>query len=195
MLDGVDLRLARGRAVAVLGPSGCGKTSLAELLVRLRDPGAGRVTYGGVDVRRLRQDDLRRTVLLVAQDAHVFATTIRNNLVLARPGADDAVLLDALDAVGLGTFVAGLPEGLDTHVGEDGARLSGGQRRRLLVARALVSDARVLLLDEPAAHLDPEAARRLHARLVAEKARRAILIIAHTTAGLEDCDDTLVWPS
>jgi thiol reductant ABC exporter CydC subunit len=192
VLDGVDLRVAPGRAVALVGASGSGKTTLAELLVRFRDPDAGRVTLGGADVRTLAQDGLRRTVLLASQDAHLFTTSIRENLLLARRDATDGDLRAALAAVGLGAFVAALPDGLDTQVGQDGAQLSGGQRRRLLVARALVSDARVLLLDEPAAHLDPPAARALHERLVAESARRGVLVIAHTVAGLERCDEIAV---
>ncbi|QEC49836.1 thiol reductant ABC exporter subunit CydC [Baekduia soli] len=191
-LAAVDLRLAPGRAVALVGASGSGKTTLAELLVRFRDPDAGRVALGGTDVRALRQDDLRRTVLLAAQDARLFTTTIRENLLLAHREATDGDLLAALSAVGLGDFVARLPEGLDTHVGQDGSQLSGGQRRRLLVARALVSDARLLILDEPAAHLDPPAARALHERLLAESSRRGVLVIAHGVAGLERCDEIVV---
>jgi len=180
-----DLTLAPGRAVALVGPSGGGKSSLAQLLVRFRDPDAGRVTLGGVDVRDLAQDDLRRTVLFVAQDAHVFTTTVRENLLLARRDATDDDLHEALQAVGLDDEVT-----LDQLAGEDGARLSGGQRRRLIVARALVSDARVLILDEPAAHLDPEAVPRLHERLRAEADRgRAVLVIAHVLDGLGDYDE------
>lgn len=193
-LDRVDLRMDRGRSVALVGASGGGKTTLAELLVRFRDPDAGRVTLDGVDIRELRQDDLRATVLLAAQDAHLFCTSIRENLLLARRDATDAELHAALAAVGLDGFVAELDAGLDTHVGENGAQLSGGQRRRLLVARALVSDARLLILDEPAAHLEPPAARALHERLVAEAqaGERGVMIIAHTAAGLEACDEIAV---
>jgi len=189
VLDGVDLRLAPGRTTALVGPSGCGKTTLAELLVRFRDPDAGHVTLGGIDLRELAQDDVRRTVLLAAHDAHLFTTTIRANLLLARRDATDTELLAALHAVGLSAFVAELPEGLDTPVGEDGAQLSGGQRRRLLVARALVSDAGTLVLDEPAAHLDPAGVRAMHERLRREARRRAILVISHHTAGLDDFDE------
>lgn len=187
VLHDAGLTLAPGRAVALIGPSGGGKSTLAQLLVRFRDPQAGRVTVNGVDVRDLRQDDLRRAVLLAAQDAHVFTTTVRENLLLARRDATDADLHAALAAVGLDDEVA-----LDQPVGEDGDRLSGGQRRRLLVARALVSDARVLILDEPAAHLDPAAVPRLHRRLREEADRgRAVLVVAHVLDGLEDYDEVL----
>jgi thiol reductant ABC exporter CydC subunit len=191
-LDGVDLRLARGRAIAVVGPSGAGKTTLAGLLVRFADPEAGCVTLDGVDVRALEQDALRGRVLLVAQDAYLFTTTIRDNLRLARPGATDEELRAAMAAVGLGPWVAQLPSGLDTPVGEDGDALSGGQRRRLLVARALISGAPLLVLDEPAAHLDPPAVRALHERLRAEAGDRGVLVIAHAVAGLEGYDEIMV---
>ncbi|WP_053226907.1 thiol reductant ABC exporter subunit CydC [Solirubrobacter soli] len=179
VLGGVDIELAPGRSVALLGPSGCGKTTLAHLLVRLRDPDRGVVTYGGVDVRQLAQDDLRRHVVLIAQDAHLFATTVRENLRLANRDATDDELREALDAVGLDID-------LDTHVGEEGERLSGGQRRRVAVARGLLTTAPLVIFDEPAAHLDPPAARALHERL---GARGGVLVIAHTRAGLEHFDE------
>ena len=181
---GVDLELRPGKAIALVGPSGGGKTTLAQLLVRLRDPDEGSITLGGVDVRELAQDELRRQVVLIAQDAHLFATTVRENLLLARRDATDAELLAALDAVGLPP----LPEGLDTQAGEEGERLSGGQQRRIAVARGLVSNAPLLVFDEPAAHLDPPAVRALHERLAAERATRGVLVIAHSFAGLEGYD-------
>ena len=161
MLERFDLRLEPGARVALVGPSGAGKTTVTNLLLRFLDPEAGRVTIGGRDLRELRQEDVRRTFALAGQEAHVFDSTIRENLRLARPQATDEELVDALRRARLDEWVESLPDGLDTLVGEEGTQLSGGQRQRLVVARALLSEAPVLLLDEPTAHLDPETAEAL----------------------------------
>jgi thiol reductant ABC exporter CydC subunit len=193
LLDGADLRLEPGRAVALLGPSGCGKTTLAELLVRFRDPAAGAVTLGGVDARALAQADLRGAICLGAQEAYLFAGTLAENLALANPDATDADLERALARVGLGPWLASLPDGLRTTVGEHGAKVSGGQRRRIAAARLLLSPARFLIADEPAAHLDPEGAAALMAALAGEaRAGRGVLVIAHEPHGLDAFDDVLV---
>jgi ATP-binding cassette, subfamily C, bacterial CydC len=186
LLDGADLRLVPGRAVALLGPSGAGKTTLAELLVRFRDPVAGDVALGGVDVRDAAQDDVRAAVCLGAQDAHLFAGTLAENLALARPGATEAELERALARVGLGPWLASLADGLATTVGEQGAKVSGGQRRRIAAARLLLSPARFLIADEPAAHLDAGGAAALMGELAHEaRAGRGVLVIAHEAHGLE----------
>lgn len=190
VLDGLDLRLEPGRAIGVVGASGSGKTTLGHMLVRFLDPAGGRVTFGGVDVRAVAQDDLRSAVLLAEQDARVFATTIRENLLIADRGADDERLWSALQAVDLAAEVEAMPDGLDTDCGTDGDALSGGQRRRLLIARALVSRARFLVLDEPAAHLDAGAARALLARLVQEaRDGRGVLVMGHSAASLAAFDE------
>ena len=190
VLDDLALRIVPGRAIAVVGANGAGKTTLGRALVRFLDPVDGCVTLGGTDVRAVAQDDLRRAVLLADQDARVFATTIRENLLLADRDADEDRLWSALEAVGLDAEVAAMPDGLDTDCGTDGDALSGGQRRRLLVARALVSRARFLILDEPAAHLSAPAARALLERLVAEArtSGRGILVLGHGAADLEAFD-------
>ncbi len=188
VLDHLDFRLAPGERVALVGPSGEGKTTLAELLVRFLDPVGGRVTLGGVDVRRVAGDELRRVVLLCGQDAHLFNTTIRENLMIARREISDQELWQVLEAVELADFVAALPDGLNTRVGQQGELVSGGQRQRLALARALLSEARFLLLDEPAAHLDAPLARRVIPRVLEFARPRGVLLITHTTDSLEDFD-------
>jgi ABC-type transport system involved in cytochrome bd biosynthesis fused ATPase/permease subunit len=190
-LERVDLRLDPGSRVALVGASGAGKTTVTSLLLRFLDPEAGRVTIAGRDVREYRQEDVRRHFALAGQEAHVFDLTIRENLRLARPGASDRDLERVLRRVRLGEWVASLPEGLDTLVGEDGARLSGGQRQRLTLARALLADAPVLLLDEPTAHLDPATARSLMQDVLAAAGDRSVLLITHRPEGLEDMNEVV----
>jgi ATP-binding cassette subfamily C protein CydC len=192
LLDGVDLRLQQGRAVALVGPSGCGKTTLAELLVRFRDPTAGVALLGGIDLADATQDDVRGAVCLGSQEAYLFAGTLAENLALARPGASDAELEGALARVGLGPWLASLPDGLRTAVGEHGAKVSGGQRQRIAAARLLLSDSRFLIADEPGAHLDPRGAAALLSELAGEARRgRGVLVIAHEPHGLEHFDEVL----
>ena len=187
-LRNVHLRLAPGERVALVGASGAGKTTVTNLLLRFLDPEQGRVTLGGCDLRQYRQDDVRRMFALAGQDAHVFDSTIRANLMLASPGATEAELLHALRRAHLDDWIESLPDGLETRVGEDGNRLSGGQRQRLTVARALLSDAPILVLDEPTAHLDPETARALVGDVLAAADERTVLLITHRPEGLELVD-------
>ncbi|MFE9429072.1 thiol reductant ABC exporter subunit CydD [Kitasatospora sp. NPDC006697] len=198
-LSGVDLDFTPGRRIAVVGPSGSGKTTLAQLLLRLLDPSAGSVTLAAgnpqaVDSRALDGDAVRALIGLCAQDAHVFDSSLRENLRLARPGASDAELRQALAAARLLDWVGTLPEGLDTMVGEHGARLSGGQRQRLALARAVLADFPLLILDEPAEHLDLPTADALTADLLAATADRATLLITHRLAPLAaaEVDEVLV---
>ncbi|MEU9583517.1 thiol reductant ABC exporter subunit CydD [Streptomyces werraensis] len=191
-LAGLDLTLERGRRVAVVGPSGSGKTTLAQVLLRFLDIGAGTYTLAGVDARALDGDDVRRMVGLCAQDAHLFNSSVRENLLLARKDATEADLRDALRRARLLDWVDGLPDGLDTLVGEHGARLSGGQRQRLALARALLADFPVLVLDEPAEHLDLPTADALTADLLAATEGRATVLVTHRLAGLEVVDEVIV---
>ncbi|GAA2875615.1 thiol reductant ABC exporter subunit CydD [Streptomyces mexicanus] len=191
-LDGVHLTLDRGRRVAVVGPSGSGKTTLAQLLLRFLDPSTGSYTLGGVDARALDGDDVRRLVGLCAQDAHLFDSSVRENLLLAKKDATEAELREALARARLLEWAESLPDGLDTLVGEYGARLSGGQRQRLALARALLADFPVLVLDEPAEHLDLPTADALTADLLAATEGRTTLLITHRLAGLEAVDEVIV---
>ncbi|MEU4681752.1 thiol reductant ABC exporter subunit CydD [Streptomyces xinghaiensis] len=191
-LDGLDLDLVPGRRIAVVGPSGSGKTTLAQVLLRFLDPESGRYTLAGTDATALDGDAVRRLVGLCAQDAHIFDSSLRENLRLARPSAGEPELRAALARARLLGWVDGLPEGLDTMVGEHGARMSGGQRRRLALARALLADFPVLVLDEPAEHLDLATADALTADLLAATEGRTTVLITHRLAGLEDVDEVVV---
>ncbi|WP_330458764.1 thiol reductant ABC exporter subunit CydD [Streptomyces sp. NBC_00820] len=191
-LTGLDLTLEQGRRIAVVGPSGSGKTTLAQVLLRFLDARAGSYTLAGVEANTLDGDDVRRLVGLCAQDAHLFDSTVRENLLLARRDATDAELRDALTRARLLDWVETLPDGLDTHVGEHGARLSGGQRQRLALARALLADFPVLVLDEPAEHLDLPTADALTADLLAATEGRTTLLITHRLAGLDAVDEVVV---
>ncbi|NIZ93489.1 ATP-binding cassette domain-containing protein, partial [Kineococcus rubinsiae] len=197
VLHGVDLVLEPGTATALRGPSGSGKSTLAAVLMRFLDPVAGRVLLSGVDVRELAGDAVRSVVGLVGDDEHVFATTLRENLRLAAPGSSDADLVRALHAVRLDAWLGALPRGLDSRVGDGGAPLSGGERRRLAMARALLADVEVLLLDEPSEGLDEETARQLlRDLLVAGRRRRdgsprTLLVLAHRDEGLDLVDQVV----
>ncbi|MCW2632600.1 MAG: transporter, CydDC cysteine exporter (CydDC-E) family, permease/ATP-binding protein CydC, partial [Pseudonocardia sp.] len=191
-VDGVDLELTPGRRVAVVGTSGAGKSTLVAALVRFLDPSAGRISLNGIDVTTLASDDVRRVVKLCAQDVHLFDTTLEENLRLARRSASPGELRDALAAARLLDLVDALPDGLATHVGERGCQLSGGQRQRVALARALLADPPVLLLDEPAEHLDVAAGDELTADLLAATAGRTTLLITHRLTGLDAVDEVVV---
>ncbi|MEV6793817.1 thiol reductant ABC exporter subunit CydD [Streptomyces sp. NPDC051320] len=191
-LESVDLRLEAGRRVAVVGASGSGKTTLAQVLLRFLDPTAGSYTLGGVDADAMDSDEVRRLVGLCAQDAHIFDSSLRENLRLARTDATDAQLRAALAGARLLDWADGLPDGLDTPVGEHGARLSGGQRQRLALARALLADFRMLVLDEPAEHLDLVTADALTADLLTATEGRTTVLITHRLRGIEAVDEVIV---
>ena len=192
-LDGLDLRLAPGRRVALRGPSGSGKTTAVNLLLRFMDPERGRITLAGADLRDFAQADVRRHIAVCGQDAHLFTSSILENVRLARPAATDDEIAGALARAGLADWIATLPEGVDTMVGEEGTQLSGGQRQRIALARALLADAPVLVLDEPTAHLDDETAERVIADAfdAAEAEDRAVLLITHRGEGLARCDEVV----
>ncbi|MET9433573.1 thiol reductant ABC exporter subunit CydD [Streptomyces sp. NPDC006551] len=191
-LTGFALTLEAGRRVAVVGTSGSGKTTLAQVLLRFLDAGAGTYRLGGVDAAALDGDDVRRFVGLCAQDAHTFDSSLRENLRLARTEASDDDLRAALGRARLLDWVSGLPDGLDTMVGEHGSKLSGGQRQRLALARALLADFPVLVLDEPAEHLDLATADALTDDLLRATEGRTTVLITHRLRGLDAVDEVVV---
>ena len=191
-LDGLDLDLHPGRRVAVVGPSGAGKSTLAEVLFRFRDPDGGTVHLDGIDVAGRDPDDTRRLLSGMPQDPHVFAASLRDNLLLARPSATDDQLWDVLRRVRLADAVTVLPDGLDTEVGPQGARLSGGMRGRLALARALLADPEVLVLDEPTTHLDPDTRDAVLDDILAATTGRTVLLITHDLSQLDRFDEVAV---
>ncbi|WP_431882542.1 thiol reductant ABC exporter subunit CydC [Micromonospora gifhornensis] len=192
-LDTFDLDLPAGRRVAVVGPSGAGKSTLAAVLTGAVRPDGGRVTLDGRDLGTYSPEELPTVVGGLLAEAYVFHATVRENLLLGRPGADELALFATAEAAGLADWVRDQPDGWDTVVGEEGAQLSGGQRQRLALARALLAAPAVLVLDEPTEGLDPVAADEVLAgALAAVPAGRSVLLISHRLSGLAGLDEIVV---
>ncbi len=192
VLDDFSLRLEPGARIALIGPSGAGKTTVVNLLLRFLDPEQGRVTLGGRDVREYQQEDVRSAIAVAGQDAHLFSTSIRENVRLARPDAGDDEIEIALTRAGIWHWICELTDGWHTCVGEQGRELSGGQRQRITLARALLREAQVLVLDEPTAHLDAPTATRLMRDVFATAGTQSILLITHRPEGLDLVDEVVV---
>jgi ATP-binding cassette subfamily B protein len=192
VLRGVTFRAAPGEMVALVGPSGAGKTTITSLANRLYDPTEGSVRIGGADIRDVTLESLHATVGTVTQDAHMFHTTIRGNLLYARPTATEAELFDALRDAQILDLVHSLPEGLDTVVGDRGYRLSGGEKQRLAIARLLLKAPSVVVLDEATAHLDSESEAAVQRALARALQGRTSLVIAHRLSTVRDADQILV---
>jgi thiol reductant ABC exporter CydC subunit len=188
---GVDLDMSPGRRIGLVGPSGAGKSTLADLMVRFLPCAAGNVRLDDVSIECFRGDDLRPVVCLVNQDPHLFNTSLAENLRVGRRSASDDELREVLDRLGLASWLASLPDGLSTEVGSFGTKLSGGQRQRVAVARALLADPSILVLDEPAEHLDSVTADALTADLLRLTRHQSTLLITHRLAGLEAADEIL----
>jgi len=182
------LDIPHGSSIALLGTSGAGKSTAAALLLRIVSPQVGRITIGGTDLARLEESSLRANIAWLGQQSHLFDDSIRNNLLLGRPDADEAALWLALEQAQIADLVRSLPDGLDHWLGESGARVSGGQGRRLALARVLLSAAPILILDEPCAGLDAETEQDFLAVLNTAAAGRTMILIAHRLTGVERLD-------
>ena len=191
-LHEVSLSVAPGETVALVGPSGAGKSTMIQLLLRFYEPQAGRVLLDGVDLADMTRTDFRRALSLVPQDPVIFAASARDNIRFGRPDATDAEVEDAARAAAAHDFIAALPEGYDTYVGERGVMLSGGQRQRIAIARAILRDAPILLLDEATSALDAESERAVQEAVDRLAKDRTTLIIAHRLATVKKADRIIV---
>jgi ABC-type multidrug transport system fused ATPase/permease subunit len=191
-LSGLDFELYPGEALALVGPSGAGKSTVAKLLLRFYEPGRGRISLDGHDIRDVRLDSLRDNVALLLQETLILAGTIRENIAYGREGATEEDIVSAARAADAHEFIMSLPEGYDTPVGQRGRRLSGGQRQRIAIARAMIRDAPVLILDEPTTGLDAESAQRVLEPLRRLMAGRTTIVISHNLLTVRDADLILV---
>jgi ABC-type multidrug transport system fused ATPase/permease subunit len=192
VLNGIDLDVPAGTSVALIGGTGSGKSTLAQLVPRYYDATAGRVLLDGVDVRDLRLDDLRRAIGVVSQEPFLFSASIRENIAFGRPDASDAEVVAAAEAAQADGFVGDLPEGYDTVVGERGYTLSGGQRQRIAIARAIITDPRVLILDEATASVDASTERQIQEALRTAMEGRTTIVIAHRASTIALADRLVV---
>ncbi|MGJ8602706.1 MAG: ABC transporter transmembrane domain-containing protein [Marivita sp.] len=191
-LDGINLRIAPGETVAVVGPSGAGKTTIIQLIQRFYDPDSGAICIDGTRIDALNRDDFRKHIALVPQDPVIFADTARENIRFGRPDATDAEIEAAAQAAAAHDFIAALPEGYDSWLGERGVMLSGGQKQRIAIARAILRDAPILLLDEATSALDAESERAVQRAVDELSVGRTTVIVAHRLATVKKADRIIV---
>ena len=191
-LDGVSFDINPGETVAFVGPSGAGKSTVIQLILRFYDPAAGRVTLDGIDLRDMDRAAFRQSIALVPQDPVIFAASAAENIRFGRPDASDAQVQDAARAAAAHDFIAALPEGYDSYLGERGVMLSGGQKQRIAIARAILRDAPVMLLDEATSALDAESERAVQQAVDRLSADRTTLIVAHRLATVKKADRIIV---
>jgi ATP-binding cassette subfamily C protein CydC len=194
-LDGASLSLLPGERKALVGPSGAGKSTLIHLLLRFWELQEGRILLDGRPLGEYAQDDLRKRIGVVSQSAYLFSASVADNLRVARPSASQAEIEGAARRAQVHDFIQSLPQGYDTWIGEQGTRLSGGERQRLAIARALLKDPPLLLLDEPTANLDALVERQVLAAIHELMTGRSVLMATHRLVGLEDMDEILVLDS
>jgi len=191
-LQDVSFTVPQGQSIAIVGPSGAGKSTLANLLFRFWEYEIGEIRLGGESLQSLNQDEVRKRCALVSQNSYFFNTSIRENLRVARPKVTQEEMESAVKSAQIHEFITGLPKGYDTFIGEQGLRLSGGERQRLAIARALLKDAPILILDEPTANLDPVTESQVLNVLFGIMKNKTSLLITHRLVGLENMDEIIV---
>lgn len=191
VLENQSFSMPSGKVTAIVGPSGVGKTTICHLLLKLFDPDSGRITLDGVDLRELRTDWLRRQMSLVSQDTFLFHTSILENIRYAKPDADRVEIVEAAKAACIHDFIETLPNGYDTEIGDRGVRLSGGQRQRISIARSILLDPKILILDEATAFLDTAVEQRLKDTMRSLMERRTIVLVSHRASAIEGADKVI----
>jgi len=192
VLKGLSFEVKPGEIVAITGPPGCGKSTLASLLIRLADPQRGSILVDGQDIRKVKLESLRRNITLVHQDVYLFPDTIRNNIAFAKPDATDEEVVQAAKLAHIHDFIASLPQGYDTLVGERGVTLSGGQRQRVALARALLANPRIIILDDTTSEVDAETEKAIYEALTKNLKGKTMIVITQRPSTMALADRVLV---
>ena len=192
VVDAVSFEIPKGKVISLIGPNGAGKSTLANIITRLYDAKSGKIYIDGINIRDMAFSDLRKNIAMVSQETYIFKSTIFNNIAYANPEADKETVLKAAKAAGAHDFICKLPDGYDTVVGTGGRSLSGGERQRLSIARAILANPKILILDEATAAVDTETERKIQAALGMLIKNRTTLSIAHRLSTLRDADELIV---